>query len=245
MAHASQLRAVMFLAVVAIFGAQEATGQALCNRRWTGILCTACGGSGATPAYTSYWWGCVACFGGCPWYFGPESDGSDDKAEVAAPDPSGISRQLNISASQLREIASRNPWAASILISLVDIGELANINGATSYMALLPTVESVYAQVAGDIELAKSVATSAEIRGRVTHRLERGPGTSARLYMTSFVADEDERILYKPYPDVVLDLFEAPPSAARSETPGGNTQKIEREPGSVRSLIVQSWKVAE
>jgi len=133
-----------------------------------------------------------------------------------------------------------------VLIGFEQAGGEAEIKSGTAYLTSLPTAESVNAMLAGDSEAAKTLAASMNVRARVTYRLERGPDTAARLYLSSVVVDEDERLLFTVYPDIVVDLYEAPATPASNAAPSSST-KLEKSgmSASARPLVMQAWRTVE
>lgn len=175
---------------------------------------------------------CSPCSGWCRAYLVEgDSEKSVGKVEFV-PDASALDRQLNIDASQLQAIAIRNPWAASVLYTLQQHSAVTELRNGTTVLATIPTEEAVVALLAGDASVLQSMQAPAGINARVSHRLERGPGEVARLYLASFTVDSEDRMMFKVYPDVVVEMFE--PGAARLPS-----AKM------AGSLIARTWKVAE
>jgi hypothetical protein len=121
------------------------------------------------------------------------------------------------------DMATRNPWAASVFVALQRAGSLGHIESGTWSLDRFPTLESVRALLAGDEARARSLASPATHAARVTWRVERGADAKARLHLSSFVVDDDGRMLFKVYPDIEVDLFDRarawrePPTRAGQE----------------------------
>ena len=77
--------------------------------------------------------------------------------------------------------------------------------------------------------------------GRVTHRLEQFSDGTVKLYFSSLVVDQANRIMHKPYPDVVLTVVDNAPSsnAAGERSKSDEIQPIERQ------FVTGRWDVME
>lgn len=224
---------------------QRALAQ-FCDHAWTGILCVSCATYPATVAFRAWWWGCTGCISPCKTFITEEAPDATAEAKLALQrNPAAVSRQLQVTGDQLRDIGARNPWAASILYALEQSGPLADVKAGTSYLTMLPSAASIDAMLAGNDQGARAFASPATVRARVMHRLERGPDTSARLYLSSVVVDDDERVLYKVFPDIVVELYEAPTESVTPMPREGGTLKEAAAPNGIRGLVARSWTIAE
>jgi hypothetical protein len=213
-----------------------------CTWTWSTLAqkCVSCPrGFGAQSWYKDPLSGtCGACTGYCRSFIAESASAEETSAEeriehVAL--PTGLEREVNVSHAHLREINMRNPWAASVLMTIQRMGELADLRGGTFHLTTLPTVESVDEMLAGTFLAEKAMPMPGGVRAEVSVRLERGPGDSARLHLSSFTVDSDRRMLYKVYPDVVVEFFEAGPKE------GGLISRQE----SSRLLTSTGWRVEQ
>lgn len=154
---------------------------------------------------------CSPCAGFCRAFL-VEGDGAEKTSKSRVeyfPDSTASDRQLIVEADQLKAIAIRNPWAASVLITLQQNSDVVNLGSGTSFLTTVPTEEAIISLMAGDASLVQSMPTPAGVLARVSHRLERGPGEVARLFLSSYTVDAEDRMMFKVYPDIVLEMHEA------------------------------------
>ena len=183
--------------------------------------------------------GCLTCSVSCRAF----SPTSGKELVESAPVSGAIGRNVNVTHNQLQSIAERNPWAATALLAIQSTGTLAELRAGQMVLDRLPTTENFKSLLSG---MPNTTPLPEGVRARVTYRLERGPGDMATMTMTTFTVDEDERMLYKVYPDVRVDFVETEgnakevglgqPLAARQERAGAAEE---------RTLVATRWQVVQ
>lgn len=237
--HALQT-AKMILGTFALLVCTVSSGQLLCNR---GYNCGPCNGG---QAYARTGTSCVACFGICQWYSPGEKE--SDLAPAASnatfvPLEGGLYLGIEFTASQLYEIAARNLWAANAMLDLRSLEGQVDLSHGYLTLIGLPTRATI-ALADMPIRRVEDVSTTVlplepGIDARVSWVLSRDAYRDAELRLSSYVADEVGRILYKPYPDVVVsfaDIQNAPEAAQ---------DKRQLSEGTRTRLVARSWIVAD
>jgi hypothetical protein len=116
------------------------------------------------------------------------------------------------------------------------MGTTADITRGISKLTALPTLEYVQEKLRG-IDKPNAASMPNGMRGRVSYFLTR-EATKATITLSSYVVDEDERQLYKVYPDVSVDFVESPPATGNR----ANANKQKDQVKSLRSLTATSWR---
>ena len=215
-------------------------GQLLCNR---GYNCGPCNGG---QAYARTGASCVACFGVCVWYSPGEK--ASDVAPAASnatfvPLEGGLYLGIEFTASQLHEIAARNLWAANAMLDLRSLEGQVDLSHGYLTLLALPTPATI---ALADMPVRRVEDVSATvlplepgIDARVSWVLTRAAYRDAELRLSSYVADDVGRILYKPYPDVIVFL-------ADIQNSSGTAQDKRQLPDGMRPrLVARSWIVAD
>ena len=233
---------LLFLCLLSFTPIQAAAQTPGCNLTWQLNGCVGCR-SVWGPSYKSANGGCAGCGGLCM-SFAP-ADATGEKKQpaeiVTIADPNALSRQLVIPQHLVRDIATRNPWAANALLTLQEIGQEADLRHGTVLLEYLPTVESVNRILAGDQSAIKSSPLPAGTLARVSHRLDRGPGENAQIFLSAYTVDSEERMLFRVYPDITVNLIErsSEPSSSRGPARADGQDTLPAQ------LIARTWSATE
>jgi hypothetical protein len=181
--------------------------------------------------------GCLTCSVACRAY----APASGKELVESVPVPGAIGRNVNVTHSQLQSIAQRNPWAATALLAIQATGTLAELRAGQMVLDRLPTTENFKSLLSG---LPNTTPLPEGVRARVTYRLERGPGEVATMTMATFTVDEDERMLYKVYPDVRVEFVE---TEVNAKDAGLGQPLAARQERAVeeRALVATHWQVVQ
>ena len=224
-----------FAASLSLFAAADVS--AICTATLVNGECVGCPRDrwAAAASYNSVG-GCLSCSVSCRSYLAAK----DEVVTQAEPLAGSLSRSVNLTHSQLASMAERNPWAAATLLAIQHTGPLAEVRAGTMAFDKLVTRENFSSLMGG---APNATPLPAGVRARVAYRLERGPGAIATMVVSSFTVDEDERMLYKAYPDVLVEFAESPAASSRSGT--GLISRQEDSLGDSRSLTAVRWQVAQ
>ena len=152
-----------------------------------------------------------------------------------------LNRSVNLTNAQLSDVADRNPWAAATLLAIETTGSLAALEAGNMAFDKLPTKENFSTLLAG---MPNTTPLPNGVRARVSYHLVRGPGEMATMTLSAFTVDEDDRMLYKVYPDVMVEFAETPATPSR----GSSEALVSRQDDGVglsRALVATRWQVVQ
>lgn len=219
-----------------------ASAQLMCNR---GYNCGRCNGGQAYAKTGPGPFQCVPCLGVCIPFLTAEPDpaaGSEIEGTFV-PFHRDVSLALTVAPAIANEIAARNVWAAKALVDLAALGAQVDIMSGQMRLGELPSAQTVALAAKAERDHAAIAANTrplpANIDARVGWSLTRVAQQDAELKLWSFVADRDGRVLYKPYPDVIVRFIEQPLAMA-SRVPSEKDT-----PTRAFVLDARSWHVAD
>ncbi len=227
------------LALFALLPAFGAQAQLTCNK---GYNCGPC--NSAQQAYTFTGLFCVACSGWCKWFFAPEGDEKalmqDAPEGTLVPMEGGIYRALLVPQGELVAISGVNMWAAGAIMTLSSLAGKVDLSHGSAPLSSLPTsatIDLATTQWSPEQLLATGQPVPSGVNARVGWTMARTALRDAELRITSYVADDEGRVLYRVYPDVVLQLND----------PSSVTASLTRDKTAIADMpfALRSWTLAE